>query len=372
MVGDFNEILHNGEKLGGPRRSIESFVPFADMIQICDVDELPSHGNGFTWVGKRYELLIQSKLDRCFSNKSWGTTFPAANQVFLELRGSDHRPVLVNLFSSSDSYRGCFRFDKRFLFKPLIKEAITNAWNMVTCVQGNSVSERLRLCRRSLSSWKKVNMSNSKERINMIQHQIETELQFQSPSFTRLSILKRDLTCAYREEETFWRQKSQDQWVLEGDQNTRFFHASVIGRRARNGLIGLQDTNGIIQRSQASMGEVAATYFRNLFTTSTPINPLQLLHDFEPRVSDIHNTLLIKRVTKEEVKAAIYSVKASSAPGADGMTGLFFQHYWEVVGAHVTTEILRFFETGSFPKEWNFTQLCLIPKIGNSTLMTDL
>lgn len=69
------------------------------------------------------------------------------------------------------------------------------------------------------------------------------------------------------------------------------------------------------------------------------------------------------------VKNAVFSI---SAPGADGMTCLFFQHYWDVVGAHVTSEIQNFFITGFFPREWNFTQLCLIPKKKNSPLLSYL
>lgn len=94
--------------------------------------------------------------------------------------------------------------------------------------------------------------------------------------------------------------------------------------------------------------------------------------DFQPRVTDEMNDSLISAVSKEDVKAAVFSINNGSAPGADGMTALFFQKYWDIIGVHITAEVQEFFRTGSFPVDWNFTQICLIPKKLNPRLMTEM
>lgn len=78
-------------------RSDESFVPFNQMVEAGKLEEIPSHANGFTWGGKIYNYWIQSRLDRCFGNKAWFEQFPCSNQTFLDIRGSNHWPVYINL-----------------------------------------------------------------------------------------------------------------------------------------------------------------------------------------------------------------------------------------------------------------------------------
>lgn len=84
------------------------------------------------------------------------------------------------------------------------------------------------------------------------------------------------------------------------------------------------------------------------------------------------NEILIKPVSAEEIKEAAFSIKPASAPRPDGMTGCFYQNYWDIIGKQVTSEIQNFFSSGVFPKEWNHTNLYLIPKKIAAKEMADL
>ena len=67
-------------------------------------------------------------------------------------------------------------------------------------------------------------------------------------------------------------------------------------------------------------------------------------------------------VTEEEVRAAIWSMKAFKAPGPDGLHAGFFQRFWLVVGKSVTEEVLAVFREKKMPEYLNSTNIVLIPK----------
>lgn len=152
----------------------------------------------------RYKKWIQCKLDKSFGNKEWFNMFHVANQSFLEKRGSDHRPVLVKMLDFQETYRGQFRFDKRMLHKPLVIESILGAWNNIRLLDVGSVSDMIRLCRKTLSKWKKYNNMNSKDKIEQIQKYLEEEQSLMQPNRFRINRVKFELLKAYKEEKTFW------------------------------------------------------------------------------------------------------------------------------------------------------------------------
>lgn len=68
----------------------------------------------------------------------------------------------------------------------------------------------------------------------------------------------------------------------------------------------------------------------------------------------------------------MFSINLNKAPGANGMTRYFYQHYLEILGDQVTKEVKEIFEKVILPSEWNYTQLCLIPKVIGACRMSDL
>ena len=84
------------------------------------------------------------------------------------------------------------------------------------------------------------------------------------------------------------------------------------------------------------------------------------------------NRGLIRHISDSEIKKAVKAIKSDSTPGVDGMTDQFFQKFWHIVGPQVTEEVHRFIDSVQLPSDWNYTELCLIPKLQNPNQMKDL
>lgn len=50
LGGDFNEIMEDVEKLGGPKRKRKAMEDFRKVVDDCDLKDIKPDGNLFTWV----------------------------------------------------------------------------------------------------------------------------------------------------------------------------------------------------------------------------------------------------------------------------------------------------------------------------------
>lgn len=128
LTGDFNDLLDNSEKVGGPARWEGSFFSFRSFVSQTGLWDLQHSGNHLSWRGTRYNHFIQSRLDRAMTHCSWFEKFPAGHSEYLRFEGSDHRPIVVHFDVSARRKKGLFRFDRRLKNQPEIRELVETQW----------------------------------------------------------------------------------------------------------------------------------------------------------------------------------------------------------------------------------------------------
>ena len=74
------------------------------------------------------------------------------------------------------------------------------------------------------------------------------------------------------------------------------------------------------------------------------------------------NIELMKPFVCEEIQKALFRMHPTKAPRPDGMSVLFFQKYWHIVGDDVSNAILDFLNSGRMLGSINFTHIVLILK----------
>ena len=88
-------------------------------------------------------------------------------------------------------------------------------------------------------------------------------------------------------------------------------------------------------------------------------------------MTDDTNESLIREFTNEEVVAALKQIHPNKAPRPDGMSVVFFQKYWSIVGNNVTNMVINVLNHNIPIPKLNKTNISLIPKINNPKRMTD-
>ncbi|GJU76117.1 reverse transcriptase domain-containing protein [Tanacetum coccineum] len=87
---------------------------------------------------------------------------------------------------------------------------------------------------------------------------------------------------------------------------------------------------------------------------------------------------MIRNVTRQELKNALFSMGNDKAPGPNGYTAAFFKESWDIVADDFVAAVCEFFTNGKILKELNHTIIALILKsafvlgrsIADNTLLT--
>ncbi|KAL0652204.1 hypothetical protein Bca4012_094895 [Brassica carinata] len=166
LIGDFNELMNNSEKLGGAIREESTFWDFRNMAEACKIKEHISVGNSLSW---RDKVWVQCRLDRSFGNDEWFHIFLRSKAVYMGMRTVEHRLLRLSFaYEPEEQNRGRFFFDKRMVGKRGVKEAVASCWEWDGSDTEPNLMDCIAKCRSELAKLKRTENLNSKNRIDTL------------------------------------------------------------------------------------------------------------------------------------------------------------------------------------------------------------
>ncbi|KAF7154602.1 hypothetical protein RHSIM_Rhsim01G0174200 [Rhododendron simsii] len=139
------------------------------------------------------------------------------------------------------------------------------------------------------------------------------------------------------------------------------------GKTQANHISGIENSAGVWISEQKTVLAKFQSFFAGLFTREDNHQDNRVVHLIPRRVTASMNSSLIRAFSTGEIKAALFDMHPSKAPGYDGMTPGFFQKYWDIVGLDVCRAVRSFFHGGKMLGSLNRTNIVLIPKIPTPT-----
>ncbi|XP_073272102.1 uncharacterized protein [Primulina huaijiensis] len=373
--GDFNEICFDSEKVGGNPRTTSQMQGFRDALDDCDLQDLHCRGELFTWANRRMgNQLILERLDRFVGTLEWRLMYPTTYVQALKYFHSDHRPLYLCLggqnstaVGASNKHEFIPRFESSWLRERECNDIVVQGWRPFDDLI--PLHDRISNCLQTLQHWARIKLGSLPRRIKEKRAKMNALKNHENwPHATsQVYKLETELEQLVTQDEEYWRQRSRINWVQGGVRNSKFFHAHASSRRNVNTIRGLITAHGDLCSEPQGMAEIITEYFTNLFDSNGP-SPEDMSHILEcvqAKVTQQMNLLLCAPFTAREVKKALFDMHPDKSHGPDGMSALFYQKFWHIVGRDVTAAALAVLNEDAPLDNWNQTVVTFIPKVAN-------
>ena len=266
-----------------------------------------------------------------------------------------------------------FHFEAFWMKKEDCRGIIESVWGSISDMNTpEGMACGLKLCA-SGNSWNSSTLGQIPKLIQEKRKMLSKLTEQHKDGFLGMEInnVSRELNGLLDDEEIFWGQRSKVHWLKEGDRNTKNFHARASERRKQNMITVIWDKFGRWCEDKDSIANAAVTYFEDIYSTSNPSMVDEVTVVIPTIVTEEMNMELSRNFTREEIVTALKQIHPTKSPGPDGMSAIFFQKYWDIVGSNVSNMILNVLNYGMSLDVINKTNIVLIPKTNNPKRMTN-
>lgn len=172
VVGDFNVVLNQEEKLGGCHINLNECAEFSNMISQVGLTNMGYTGSKFTWHNNRLSgSTISERQDRALGNTESTSKF-FTKVEHLNRTCSDHTPLLISI-NNLEARGGSFRFLNVWAYHHQFMEVVKEAWN--TNIQGRPMVRffnKLKEVERRLQVWNREIFGQVGQRVKHAEDQV--------------------------------------------------------------------------------------------------------------------------------------------------------------------------------------------------------
>ncbi|XP_026383989.1 uncharacterized protein LOC113279508 [Papaver somniferum] len=334
-IGDFNAITTAMEKAGGKPANTINMLEFNTSLDKCELQQSPKSGLEYSWSNCQHGARrILCNLDRAVFNNLWiqkhgGWSYKVEMRIT-----SDHSPLLG----------GC-----------------------VACPKTKNVPQKFQKICSSGLGWRVFGNVNVQIKEAEKEVQEATKLSDAHPLneefLDKLVEAENNLNSKEVHLTTMLKLKARTKWFKEGSANTRFFHAKLKVRQARNSITELEDANNETVTDQSKVAKILIDYFEDKFKFKEVDIEESLLEVIPKAITEADQAMLDAIPSSEEIKKIIFEMDPESSPGPDGFSGSFYRSCWQVIQDDVVNAVQFCWKRRFIPMGLNSNFLVLLPKI---------
>lgn len=234
IMGDFNAIRHREERVGLSFDARDA-LNFNNFIHGSGLHDIQMGRRRFTRFSKDGRSM--SKLDRFLINQKFLDQWKNVHASALTRTLSDHSPILLKV-DELDIGPKPFKIFDHWELKEEFGKLVDSSWKegQYSGTADQVLKDKLKKLKQDIKSWsKEERLKQLHEKIKLQESILDWDRKAEMGGLSNEDIRKREddlfnLAQIENAERMELRQKARIKWSMEGDENSRYFHAMVNQR----------------------------------------------------------------------------------------------------------------------------------------------
>lgn len=221
-------------------------------------------GPAYTWSNKKEgNANIAQRLDRVLVNLQWHVKYPNSSVFHLPRFSSDHLPILLKPVASKKRKQPPFKTESWWN----LEEDFEKVCDVLKQKGDQNWEELTASFKKEIKGWLESKVTPNKKLLEVEQ---EMEVINSAPPGSVSAEEEREVQNRHQRyllmNKAYWKQRARIDWMISGDNNSRFFHAMAVSRKRRNQINAILNERDEWETSQTGITRLFVAHFKAIYT----------------------------------------------------------------------------------------------------------